>query len=388
MHIVRAVAIDRRSVLVHCSDGWDRTPQLTSLSMLMLDPYYRTIEGFIVLIEKEWLSFGHKFAHRLGWTVGGHTDKAERSPVFIQWLDCVHQCLRQRPEDYEFNEALLLFIANNLYSGKYGNFMFNNERERVTSIAKYLMLSMWTSVLTCQSQYTNPLYKRNPSISCPVLLKPRIVVWEAFFIEYSSKLYNAAWLSNYYGDGEGDEDGGHGDNHHHNRRSSAASSSSHTGYGEEGEDNSKGGSNPLFKLFASRKGASGGASSASLSPQKVSAKGGKWAEDHAVNGCTRCNANFSPFKRRHHCRNCGLIFCGRCSNQTRIVDSVSSWKQSRVCMDCAFKLDRKEARRSIPRSSGASAGASSIGPDAGKESAQDGGYSSSGTSDYSSSGEA
>lgn len=36
------------SVLVHCSDGWDRTSQTTSLSSLMLDPYYRTIEGFQV----------------------------------------------------------------------------------------------------------------------------------------------------------------------------------------------------------------------------------------------------------------------------------------------------------------------------------------------------
>ena len=36
------------SVLVHCSDGWDRTGQLCGLSMLCLDPYYRTIRGFAV----------------------------------------------------------------------------------------------------------------------------------------------------------------------------------------------------------------------------------------------------------------------------------------------------------------------------------------------------
>lgn len=35
--------------------------KLTSLSMLMMDKYYRTMKGFEVLIEKEWLSFGHRF---------------------------------------------------------------------------------------------------------------------------------------------------------------------------------------------------------------------------------------------------------------------------------------------------------------------------------------
>ena len=37
---------------LYSSDGWDRTCQLVSLAMLMLDPYYRTRRGFIVLIEK------------------------------------------------------------------------------------------------------------------------------------------------------------------------------------------------------------------------------------------------------------------------------------------------------------------------------------------------
>ena len=47
-------------VLVHCSDGWDRTSQLSGISQIMLDPYHRTVKGLLVLIEKEWASFGHK----------------------------------------------------------------------------------------------------------------------------------------------------------------------------------------------------------------------------------------------------------------------------------------------------------------------------------------
>lgn len=34
--------------LTHCSDGWDRTSQLTALTQLLLEPYYRTIKGVII----------------------------------------------------------------------------------------------------------------------------------------------------------------------------------------------------------------------------------------------------------------------------------------------------------------------------------------------------
>lgn len=62
--ITKSVHLNNTNVLIHCSDGWDRTSQVSALLQLCLDPYFRTINGFIVLIEKEWTSFGFKFSTR------------------------------------------------------------------------------------------------------------------------------------------------------------------------------------------------------------------------------------------------------------------------------------------------------------------------------------
>lgn len=52
--------MEKASVLVHCSDGWDRTSQLTALAQIMIDSHYRTIRGFALLVEKDWCAYGHK----------------------------------------------------------------------------------------------------------------------------------------------------------------------------------------------------------------------------------------------------------------------------------------------------------------------------------------
>ena len=110
------------SVLVHCTDGWDRTSQISSLAQLLIDPFYRTFHGFQVLICKDWLSFGHKFRDRT-------VNPSEFCPIFVQFLDAVFQIIRQLPNEFQFTNEYLLFLAEAVYSGKYGTFMGNCERD-------------------------------------------------------------------------------------------------------------------------------------------------------------------------------------------------------------------------------------------------------------------
>jgi hypothetical protein len=191
--IVHLLAYENLSVLVHCSDGWDRTSQLTSLSMLMMDGFYRTLKGFIVLVEKEWLSFGHKFGDRLGWS--GHGLKSEEcSPIFAQFLDCVHQFIVQVPNAFEFNEELLLFIMSNLTSGWYGNFLFNTEYELKFHVGHKSLLSIWTPILGNKERYVNPNYAAADSPVVPVVSKSKLVIWSGWFLAWQDKLWSSSWI--------------------------------------------------------------------------------------------------------------------------------------------------------------------------------------------------
>ena len=44
LEVVATLDKEELPVLVHCSDGWDRTPQVVALAKIILDPHYRTIE--------------------------------------------------------------------------------------------------------------------------------------------------------------------------------------------------------------------------------------------------------------------------------------------------------------------------------------------------------
>ncbi|XP_060106238.1 myotubularin-related protein 3 isoform X11 [Heteronotia binoei] len=184
--VVHAVDRDQRPVLVHCSDGWDRTPQIVALAKLLLDPYYRTIEGFQVLVETEWLDFGHKFADRCGH--GENSDDLnERCPVFLQWLDCVHQLQRQFPCSFEFNEAFLVKLVQHTYSCLFGTFLCNNAKERGEKHTQERTCSVWSLLRAGNKAFKNLLYSsQSESVLYPVCHVRNLMLWSAVYLPCSS----------------------------------------------------------------------------------------------------------------------------------------------------------------------------------------------------------
>ena len=170
--MVHEVNDKSRTVVLHCSDGWDRTAQLCSLAELCLDPYYRTIAGFRVLVLKEWEAFGHKFRDRI-WGDA----RQEHSPVFFQFIDACWQMLSETADVFEFNEMLLLRLVEMLYANTYSDFRFDCERERSES-REQPYVSVWDD-LAVDPDCKNHSY--DPTLTS-VLRPPEVAkVWTGYY---------------------------------------------------------------------------------------------------------------------------------------------------------------------------------------------------------------
>jgi len=186
IRVAKLVHSNHSNVLVHCSDGWDRTSQLVALAELFLDPYFRTIRGFQVLIEKEWLSYGHKFAQRNGQI--HNKDEDERSPIFYQFLEAVYQVVQQFPTKFEFNSHFLRVILFHSYSGKYGTFLFNSEKERIQNHSFGKTISLWAEMDLNIKDYINPLF-------VPSTIKERDVIFPDCSVKHL-KIWNQIYFNN------------------------------------------------------------------------------------------------------------------------------------------------------------------------------------------------
>ncbi|XP_012608782.1 phosphatidylinositol-3-phosphate phosphatase MTMR1 isoform X5 [Microcebus murinus] len=188
VRIADKIESGKTSVVVHCSDGWDRTAQLTSLAMLMLDSYYRTIKGFEAIIEKEWISFGHRFALRVGHGNDNHAD-ADRSPIFLQFIDCVWQMTRQFPSAFEFNELFLITILDHLYSCLFGTFLCNCEQQRFKEDVCTKTISLWSYINSQLDEFSNPFFVNYENhVLYPVASLSHLELWVNYYVRWNPRM--------------------------------------------------------------------------------------------------------------------------------------------------------------------------------------------------------
>eukprot|EP00036_Acanthoecidae_sp_10tr_P012027 CAMPEP_0182918304 /NCGR_PEP_ID=MMETSP0105_2-20130417/2009_1 /TAXON_ID=81532 ORGANISM="Acanthoeca-like sp., Strain 10tr" /NCGR_SAMPLE_ID=MMETSP0105_2 /ASSEMBLY_ACC=CAM_ASM_000205 /LENGTH=508 /DNA_ID=CAMNT_0025055375 /DNA_START=113 /DNA_END=1639 /DNA_ORIENTATION=+ len=187
--VSRILVREALPVVIHASTGCDVELQVLSLAQLFMDQHFRTFEGFKQLIEKEWIDLGYPFESRSSSAEAGparpNASKSARfmAPVFILFLDCVWQCLKQYPCAFEFNEAFLLALAEHSQASRFGTFLYDCQNEREAAGLADKTLSFWGF---CDEpdeirRFKNVFYEPLPGWIKPSFRPQSIQAWLALY---------------------------------------------------------------------------------------------------------------------------------------------------------------------------------------------------------------
>uniref|UniRef100_A0A8C6TMU2 FYVE-type domain-containing protein n=1 Tax=Neogobius melanostomus TaxID=47308 RepID=A0A8C6TMU2_9GOBI len=79
----------------------------------------------------------------------------------------------------------------------------------------------------------------------------------------------------------------------------------------------------------------------SVSEQPGRSAADHWVKDEGGDSCSGCSVRFSLTERRHHCRNCGQLFCQKCSRFQSEIKRLKISSPVRVCQNCYFNLQHE-----------------------------------------------
>ncbi|XP_061839091.1 myotubularin-related protein 11 isoform X1 [Nerophis lumbriciformis] len=115
------------TVVLQEADDRDMGCVVSSLVQVMCDPHCRSRLGFQSLVQKEWVTAGHRFYSRINY----HRDNdKEEAPVFLLFLDCVWQLWSQYPSRFQLTDDFLLALHDSTHLPLFSSFLGNCQRER------------------------------------------------------------------------------------------------------------------------------------------------------------------------------------------------------------------------------------------------------------------
>ncbi|KFM65387.1 hypothetical protein X975_15478, partial [Stegodyphus mimosarum] len=71
-----------------------------------------------------------------------------------------------------------------------------------------------------------------------------------------------------------------------------------------------------------------------------------WMPDEEAASCLNCGVKFSQLKRKHHCRNCGKIFCSKCCSEKMCLPHFGLNDPEKVCNNCKLIVELMMKSRS------------------------------------------
>eukprot|EP01125_Pyxidicula_operculata_P020854 TRINITY_DN7831_c0_g1_i1.p1 TRINITY_DN7831_c0_g1~~TRINITY_DN7831_c0_g1_i1.p1 ORF type:complete len:2512 (+),score=475.63 TRINITY_DN7831_c0_g1_i1:325-7860(+) len=176
---------------------------LLTLTQLSCDSYYRTLNGFCSLIEKDWVQYSYRYSSELGnfpHPLKDHDkdkDLSYFSPDFLLLMNCVWEMWQKYPSYFQFSENLLVFILDCLYDNRFATFTCDSEEERQEFKSK--MPSIWDYILAPHNieGFTNSMYNQSENMEIPFIdlsfNLSNISVWGNYFIRHSHSINWASY---------------------------------------------------------------------------------------------------------------------------------------------------------------------------------------------------
>ncbi|XP_068089612.1 WD repeat and FYVE domain-containing protein 3 isoform X2 [Hyperolius riggenbachi] len=87
----------------------------------------------------------------------------------------------------------------------------------------------------------------------------------------------------------------------------------------------------------------------SVSDQPGRSAADHWVKDEGMDSCSGCGVRFSLTERRHHCRNCGQLFCQKCSRFQSEIKRLKISSPVRVCQNCYYNLQHERGSEESSR---------------------------------------